>query len=166
VPRLTVKVPRGSADGLVRSPLRSNATTGERGSDGLSASKTPPQARARNTLAKSGAEKLKGKWCRRCRQWLPVDAFRPNSNASNGVDSWCRSCHAKATREWRAKNPDYIARYNLERHREYRAAAHPLPTRPCVVCGEPFTGRPDALVCSEACRRRRKSDQRKALRVA
>jgi hypothetical protein len=67
--------------------------------------------------------------------------------------------------EWRAKNPDYIARYNLERRREYRAT-HPLPTRPCVVCGEPFAGRPDALVYSEGCRRRRKSEQRKALRVA
>ena len=104
---------------------------------------------------------MSGKWCCRCRKWLSPDAFRPNSNYTSGLDSWCRSCHAEAVREWRAKNPDYLEHYNAERRAEYRAE-HPLPTRPCVVCDKPFTGRPDALVCSEGCRRQRKLEQRRA----
>lgn len=144
---------------LFVSPLRSNATTGERGSDGLSASKTPRQSRARNTLAKTLAEKLKGKWCCGCRKWRPIEDFRPNPNNSNGIDSWCRPCHAQAVREWRERNPDYIAAMNAKRRQEYREA-HPLPTRPCVVCGKPFIGRVDALVCGEECRRQRKREQR------
>jgi hypothetical protein len=94
------------------------------------------------------------KWCCRCQRFLPVESFRPNPDVVGGVDSWCRPCHAEATREWRAKNREYVDNYNEERRREYREA-HPLPTRPCVVCGEPFTGRRDALVCSERCRNRR-----------
>jgi hypothetical protein len=61
------------------------------------------------------------------------------------------------------KNPEHVERYNAERRAEYRAA-HPLPTRPCVVCGKPFTRRPDALVCSKSCRRQRKIEQRQRLR--
>ena len=48
----------------------------------------------------------------------------------------------------RAMNPNYLERYNVERRAEYRAG-HPSPTRPCVVCDKPFTGRPDALVCGQ-----------------
>jgi hypothetical protein len=103
-----------------------------------------------------------GRWCRRCRQWLPADRFRPNPRLRGGLDSWCKACHADAVREWRAKNRDEV---NARRRQEYRAA-HPLPTRPCVVCGKPFTGRPDALVCGQRCRRQRKIEQRRALRAA
>lgn len=38
---------------------------------------------------------------------------------------------------------------------------HPLEERTCVVCGRPFTKRPNALVCGEECRRKRKMEQRK-----
>ena len=72
---------------------------------------------------------------------------------------------AEANRQWRVRNREYVERYNAARLSEYRAA-HPLPTRPCLVCGEPFSGRPDALVCGEECRRLRKLEQRKGLRVA
>ena len=112
-----------------------------------------------------GVEKLNGKWCCRCRQWLSPDAFRPNPNYTSGLDSWCRSCHADAVREWRAKNPDYVERYNAERRAEYRAE-HPLHERPCVVCGKPFGARPDALACSTECRRQRKNEQRAQRQVA
>jgi len=44
---------------------------------------------------------------------------------------------------------------------EYREA-HPLPSRPCVVCGKPFSGRPDALVCGPECRQQRKLEQCRA----
>jgi hypothetical protein len=102
----------------------------------------------------------RGKWCCSCRSWLPAEAFRPSHRYRGGLDSWCKSCHAKAVAEWRAKNPEHIERYNAVRRREYREA-HPLPSRPCIVCGEAFSGRPDALVCSEGCRRRRKLEQRR-----
>jgi hypothetical protein len=105
---------------------------------------------------------LNGKWCCRCRQWLSPDAFRPNANYTSGLDSWCRSCHADAVRDWRAKNPAYIENLNAKRRAEYRAA-HPLPERPCVVCGKPMRKRPDALVCSPECRRLRKLEQRRAV---
>jgi predicted nucleic acid-binding Zn ribbon protein len=49
---------------------------------------------------------------------------------------------------------------NARRRADYRAE-HPLPTRPCVVCGENFSGRPDALVCGPECRRQRKLEQRR-----
>ena len=120
---------------------------------------------------------MNGKWCCRCRQRLSPDAFRPNSNYTSGLDSWCRGCHAEAVRDWRPKNPDYVERYNAERRAEYRTQ-HPLPTRPCVVCGrpvtkrpdalvcgEPFSGRPNALVCGPECRRQRKLVQRRLLRL-
>jgi predicted nucleic acid-binding Zn ribbon protein len=86
-----------------------------------------------------------------------------NPNLRSGLDSWCRRCHAEAVREWRLKNPEHVERYDAQRRAEYRAE-HPLPTRPCVVCGMPFAGRPDALVCGEDCRRLRKIEQRRALR--
>ncbi len=65
---------------------------------------------------------------------------------------------ASRTTEWRWDNPDAVERYNAKRRAAYRAA-HPLPTRPCAVCGEPFVGRADALVCRERCRRLRKNEQ-------
>ena len=134
-------------------------------SNGLAVAKTPRLSPARETLAKNWSHRLsakRGKWCRSCRQWLPLEAFRPNPNNRNGIDSWCRPCHAKAVREWRAKNgPEYNAR----RRREYRDA-HPLQKRPCVVCGKAMTKRPDALVCGKECRRQRKIEQRRAARAS
>ena len=104
------------------------------------------------------------KWCPRCQCWLEDDAFRPNPNLRDGVESWCRSCHAEANREWREKNPEAVELYNTMRRAEYRSA-HPLPSRPCVVCGRAFRGRPDALVCGPECRHQRKLEQRRAQRA-
>jgi hypothetical protein len=42
------------------------------------------------------------KFCVKCRQWLHVREFRPNPKVRTRLDSWCRSCHRAATREWRA----------------------------------------------------------------
>ena len=64
-----------------------------------------------------------GKWCCSCRQYLPAETFRANLNNRNGLDSWCRACHAEAVREWRAKNSDYLERYNARRRAEYRDAS-------------------------------------------
>ena len=106
-----------------------------------------------------------GRWCCKCRQWLPAEHFRENPNLRGGLDSWCRACHAQAVREWRERNPEHIVEYNGRRRREYRDA-HPLTTRPCAVCGKSMTKRPDALVCGEECRRLRKIEQRRASRAA
>jgi hypothetical protein len=40
----------------------------------------------------------------------------------NGIDSSCRSCHAKAAREWRAKNREYVDAYNARRRADAEAA--------------------------------------------
>jgi len=106
-----------------------------------------------------------GKWCCACRQWLPLEAFGPNPELRSGFKSSCRSCCAERTRQWREANPEYLADYNEKRRAEYRAE-HPLPMRPCIVCGEPFSKRADALVCSERCRNQRKYEQRPAARAA
>jgi predicted nucleic acid-binding Zn ribbon protein len=57
-------------------------------------------------------------------------------------------------------NPLAVEAYNEQRRREYREA-HPLPTRACVVCGQPFSKRPDALVCSDVCRNLQKGEERR-----
>jgi hypothetical protein len=120
-----------------------------------------PGFRERNAREKPAT----GKWCCRCRQWLSVRAFRPDPRLNGGLDSWCRACHAAAVREWRERNPEYIAASNAKRRQEYREA-HPVRERPCIVCGRPMTKRPNALVCGEECQRKRKREQRRALRRA
>jgi hypothetical protein len=102
------------------------------------------------------------KRCPNCRKWLPFEAFSANRRVKSGRSSWCLECARSATRRWRAENRDGL---NERRRAEYRAA-NPLPTRPCTVCGRPFSGRPDALVCSKKCRRLRKLEQRRRLRYA
>jgi hypothetical protein len=104
---------------------------------------------------------IKGKWCCSCREWLPIDAFRPNPNNRNGIDSWCRPCHAKAVREWRAKNG---VEYNAKRRREYREA-HPLARRLCAVCGEPMVRPANVIVCGDECRRQRKRERDRTRRA-
>jgi hypothetical protein len=99
------------------------------------------------------------KRCTCCQGWLPLEQFRVNPKAdpwghSLGRGSWCRDCHLAAMQDWRERNRDD---FNARRRAQYRAE-HPLPTRPCVVCGEPFTGRRDALVCGERCRNRRRRE--------
>jgi len=103
-------------------------------------------------------------WCCRCRQWLPLEDFRPRLNLG-GVESWCRRCHADANRRWREKNSNAVDAYNARRRAEYREA-HPLPTRRCIVCRKEMTKRPNALVCGRECRRQRKIEQRRRLRGA
>jgi 5-methylcytosine-specific restriction endonuclease McrA len=122
---------------------------------------TPAPARREEDAREEVTSPIKGKWCCSCRQWLTVEAFRPNPNNRNGIDSWCRPCHAKAVREWRVKNG---VKYNAKRRREYREA-YPLVTRPCVVCGKPMRRPANVLVCGHECRRQRKIEQRRALRA-
>jgi hypothetical protein len=106
------------------------------------------------------------KRCTRCEGWIPLDEFRLRPKAaphghSLGYDSWCRSCHAEATRDWRARNPEHEAEYNLKRRAEYRQT-HPLREQKCPVCGQSFTKRTNKVVCSERCRYIRKRERRKS----
>ena len=117
-----------------------------------------PASRERNARE----EVAQGKWCCGCRRWLPIEAFRPNPNNRNGIDSWCKPCHAEAVRKWREKNPEAVEAYNAARRREYREA-NPLTTRACAVCEKPMTRPGNVLVCGEDCRRQRKLEQRRAL---
>ena len=135
------------------------STTGA-GSTRARASEDPAPASRGTNAREEPVTRIAGKWCCSCQQWLPVEAFRPNPNNLNGIDSWCKPCHAEAVREWRAKNG---AEYNAKRRREYREA-NPLSTRPCVVCGRSMTKPANTLVCGEECRRQRKLEQRRALR--
>ena len=93
-----------------------------------------------------------------CSRWLSLEDFPLNRHMHLGRGSWCRDCVRRATEDWRQRNRE---RVNAERRVAYREQ-HPLPERPCIVCGEPFGKRADALVCGERCRNQRKDEQRKA----
>jgi hypothetical protein len=86
------------------------------------------------------------RWCPVCRQELPLDAFAKADLALTHFAGRCRACRAEERREWRLRNPDAIADYNRKQREKYRQA-HPAPERPCIVCGKPFSNRPNALVC-------------------
>jgi hypothetical protein len=103
----------------------------------------------------------KGKWCCHCQAWRPLDEFRPRSAYSDGVESWCRPCHAEQNRQWRERNPEYVAAYNASRRLGPRE-------RECVDCGSAFTAGlrgPASDRCPD-CRRQRKVEQRRTLRLA
>jgi hypothetical protein len=97
------------------------------------------------------------KRCTGCSAWLALEEFPVNRRMHLGRGSRCRECARAATRDWRERNRE---RVNAERREAYRQA-HPLRERACVVCGELFVGRSDALVCGEECRRKRKAAQRR-----
>jgi len=74
----------------------------------LPARKTHPEVWGLTLRAKDEA------WCCSCRQFLPLEAFRRREEARSGLDSWCRSCRAERTRQWRTENPEYLAEYNAK----------------------------------------------------
>jgi predicted nucleic acid-binding Zn ribbon protein len=103
-------------------------------------------------------QRLEGeKFCSKCGDWLPLEEFPRNRRMYLGVSSRCRECHREATRDWRLRNRE---RVNADRRAAYRAE-HPLEEKHCVVCGESFVRRPDAIVCGERCRRERQREQRR-----
>jgi hypothetical protein len=87
----------------------------------------------------------KGRRCRRCKEFLPFSAFRPNLKLKSGWSSWCRACSAEATRQWRMRHRDELN----ERRRI------PPTKLKCAECGEGFEGRRDRVVCSRRCKDRR-----------
>jgi hypothetical protein len=96
------------------------------------------------------------RWCSRCGGWLPVDSFRPNAQMLSGLHPWCRDCVSSYGREWRAANPEAVARYQAQQRAEYAAVRGPLE-RECLGpdCGRAFKpARRDAKTCSQQCRDR------------
>src|SRR5512133_3771528 len=81
--------------------------------------KDPAPGNCEEHAREEPATPMTGKWCCRCRQWLPASAFRPNQRLLSGIDSWCKDCHAAAVRQWRLDNPEAVAEYNQRRRREY-----------------------------------------------
>jgi len=77
------------------------------------------------------------KWCSRCEQALPVEAFSANRRRRDGLQTYCKSCKATVDRSWyerrghtqRERNKSYIAR-NAQHVWDY------LLAHPCVDCGE------------------------------
>lgn len=41
--------------------------------------------------------------CRHCGERKPAAAFPTQRRNRSGLSSWCKACHARANREWRAR---------------------------------------------------------------
>ncbi len=92
------------------------------------------------------------KTCRKCGVTKQGSEFKPNAKISDGLSSWCRSCHVEATRRWREAHPEEVERYNRGRRQEVSEVR-------CTVCAELFE-RPSAArhtICSHACLARRRA---------
>jgi hypothetical protein len=134
----------------------------------LGVPQTPNQAAARNYFTqKNGDAKCltpaipwapTEKFCRAVRAGFRWKTSRSTGTCTSAAAPGARDCVRRATKDWRQRNRE---RVNAERRVAYREQ-HPLPERPCIVCGEPFGKRADALVCGERCRNQRKDEQRKA----
>lgn len=72
-----------------------------------------------------------GKICTKCKQWYPIEDFRPRKQSRDGYNSLCKHCLNENCRAWRAKNKERVAELNrmfyqenrqkrLEYHRSYR----------------------------------------------
>jgi hypothetical protein len=104
------------------------------------------QERLREIADRITAERARSKTCTRCGQTKPRSEFGPHARRSDGLDSWCRTCHREDSRRWRAENPGAVAARNAERRL-------PDVTRTCEGCGTTFTGRPNRRWCSRRCGR-------------
>jgi ferric-dicitrate binding protein FerR (iron transport regulator) len=63
------------------------------------------------------------KTCRKCGESLIAAEFPSDQKMSDGLSSWCSSCHAEATRRWREQNPEHVDAYNAKRRAVYAAEA-------------------------------------------
>ena len=52
-------------------------------------------------------EPVAAKACTHCGVWKDRSEFPPNHIISDGLSSWCRSCHRAGTRDWKARHPDH-----------------------------------------------------------
>jgi len=59
------------------------------------------------------------KTCTKCGEAKPTSDFGKHKATKDGLCSWCRSCHRKATSEWKAKNKAWQVSYNDVRRARY-----------------------------------------------
>jgi 5-methylcytosine-specific restriction endonuclease McrA len=79
-----------------------------------------------------------GKACTCCQRLLLAEHFRPVAAMRDGLDSWCKDCQRRSTRQWRAAN----------RGRENAARRKPRAVMRCEHCGTAFeTARKDQRYC-------------------
>ncbi len=45
------------------------------------------------------------KWCPRCPGWKDRSGFHANQSAKDGLDTYCKECRAKTTRDWHRDHP-------------------------------------------------------------
>ena len=87
-------------------------------------------------------------WCCSCREWMPLEAFRPSEVIGGGRGSRCRQCRCAAVRRWRERHPEAVQEYNEQRRLGQRQ-------RQCAECGARFVAGargPASCRCAE-CRR-------------
>jgi hypothetical protein len=61
---------------------------------------------------------MDGKRCQDCGEIKPLDQFHKNSSRRDGRQGWCKECHNRRARDWRAANPDY-SQVRLSRDPDY-----------------------------------------------
>ncbi len=95
------------------------------------------------------------KTCTHCHEVKPLEQFRPMHKMNDGRSSWCAVCHTAASRDWRARHPEYVAERN-----EARRVKN--PARKCRQCGKRFFARrKDSKTCSPDCQRLRENASRR-----
>jgi hypothetical protein len=55
------------------------------------------------------------KTCSKCKE--AKESFPKDKRSSDGLSSWCRSCHREATVKWRSENKEKVISYNKSYHR-------------------------------------------------
>jgi hypothetical protein len=61
------------------------------------------------------------KTCRKCGETRNTAEFPSDKKMSDGLSSWCSSCHVEATRRWREQNTEQVDAYNGRRRAAYAA---------------------------------------------
>lgn len=59
--------------------------------------------------------------CPECTRSLPIDQFGKNRSRKDGLQTYCKKCHADRQRAWRTENPEYLAEWRAS-HPGYQAA--------------------------------------------
>jgi hypothetical protein len=82
---------------------------------------------------------LKDKFCTKCEQFFPLNAFGRNSKAKDGLQWWCKTCtnayQAEVYRRGGKKSLCYKSKQKIfDRNVEF--VWDYLETHPCVDCGE------------------------------
>lgn len=74
-----------------------------------------------------------GKTCPRCGRYQEWACYARNARASDGCQSYCRTCSAEVAREYELRNADVLA---LRRAERLARPADPKSTKQCRKCGE------------------------------